>query len=203
MEKQERVAVTRLERGAALIDLAFACGLAGLIAAIAVPAVHASRERDAVRVAARYVAHRLQAVRLEALRRNVCVAVRFDPNDIGRFGVYTDGDGDGVLQADIDASIDRALAPEARLAELFDTVAFRIPTDIPDPDSGVVLPANSDALRLGSSNFVSFSPLGSSTSGTLYLSAAAGGQMAVRIMGATGRLRVLRFEPSARQWREE
>ena len=158
---------------------------------------------NAARAAARYVAHRLQTVRLEALRRNVCVAIRFDPIDIGRFGVYIDGDGDGVLQTDVDGGTDRTLTADARLADSFETVAFRIANDVPDPEGTTVLSANSDPLRLGSSNFLSFSPLGSSTSGTLYLSAPTGPQMAVRIMGATGRMRVLRFDPAAREWRDE
>jgi Type II transport protein GspH len=193
----------RFDRGAALIDLVFTCGLVGLIAAIAVPVVHATRDRDTARVAARYVAHRLQMIRLEALRRNVCVAIRFDPIDIGRFGIYADGDGDGVQQADVDGGTDRPLAADARLADFFETVAFRIANDVPDPESSTVLSANSDPLRLGPSNFLSFSPLGSSTSGTLYLSAPTGPQMAVRVMGATGRMRVLWFDTGARQWREE
>jgi Tfp pilus assembly protein FimT len=57
-------------RGAALIDVVFTCGLVGIIAAIAIPTLHATRERDAGRVAARYLAHRLQLVRVEAVRRN-------------------------------------------------------------------------------------------------------------------------------------
>ena len=190
-------------RGAALIDLIVACGLAGIVAAIAVPAVDASRDRDLARVAARYVAHRLQMVRLEALKRNVCVAIRFDPIDLGRFAVYADGDGDGVLQADIDRGVDRAIAPDVRLSDVFATVAFRIPNEVPDPDGGSTLTAGSDPLRLGSSNFVTFSPLGSTSSGTLYLTALTGPQMAIRLMGATGRMRVLRFDSATRQWNEE
>ena len=193
----------RSDRGAALIDLVFACALAGVIAAIAVPAVHASRDRDAARVAARYLAHRLQMVRADALRRNACVAIRFDPVDIGRFGVYADADGDGVLQADIDRGIDHVVTNEVRLADLFASVAFRIPNDVPDPEAATTLPANSDPLRLGPSNFLSFSPLGGATSGTLYLSAPTGPQMAIRIMGATGRMRVLWFDAASRQWHEE
>ena len=190
-------------RGAALIDVLFACGLAGVVAAIAVPAVHASRDRDLARVAARYVAQRLQMARFDALRRNTCVAIRFDPTDIGRFAVYADGDGDGVLQADIDRGVDRLLTPDVRLSDVFSTVAFSIPNDVPDPDGGPTLAAGSDPLRLGSSNFLTFSPLGSTSSGTLYLTAPTGPQMAIRIMGATGRMRVLWFDSASRQWHEE
>jgi hypothetical protein len=154
-------------------------------------------------VAARYVAQRLQMVRLEALKRNVCVAVRFDPIDLGRFAVYADGDGDGVMQADVDRGVDRAIAPDVRLSDVFATVAFRIPNDVPDPDGGSTLAAGSDPLRLGSSNFVTFSPLGSTSSGTLYLTALTGPQLAIRLMGATGRMRVLWLDSATRQWNEE
>ena len=126
------------------------------------PAIHASRDRDAARAAARYLAHRLQMVRLEALRRNVCVAIRFDPVDIGRFGVYV-----GRRRRRRAAGRHRprhrshAVTADVRLADFFAAVAFRIPNDVPDPERHHVLPANSDPLRLGSSNFLSFSPLGS------------------------------------------
>jgi Tfp pilus assembly protein FimT len=190
-------------RGAALVDLLFTCGVAAVIAAIAVPAVHATRDRDAARMAARYLANRLQVVRLEALRRNVTVAMRFDPVAIGRFGPYLDGDADGVRQVDVDDGVDQALSAEGLLTDVFDSVTFRIPRDVPDPDGDGTLTSGSDPLRIGSSNFLSFSPIGSATSGTIYLAATNGPQMAVRVMGATGRMRVLWFELASQQWREE
>ncbi len=190
-------------RGAALVDLLFTCGVAAAIAAIAVPAVHATRDRDAARMAARYLANRLQVVRLEALRRNVTVAMRFDPVAIGRFGPYMDGDADGVRQADVDDGVDQALSAEGLLTDVFDSVTFRIPRDVPDPDGAGTLTSGSDPLRIGASTFLSFSPIGSATSGTIYLAAANGPQMAVRVMGATGRMRVLWFDLASQQWREE
>ena len=39
------------------------------------------------------------------------------------------------------------------------------------------------------------------TSGTLYVSAPRGPQMAIRVFGATGRIRVLMFDARMRQWR--
>ena len=44
-------------------------------------------------MAARFLANRLHAARYESLKRNACVAIRFDPVDVGRFVVYVDGDG--------------------------------------------------------------------------------------------------------------
>jgi hypothetical protein len=48
-------------------------------------------------------------------------------------------------------------------------------------------------LRIGRGNIVSFSPLGSSTTGTLYLSNDYGLVYAVVILGSTGRVRVARY----------
>lgn len=189
--------------GAALVDLVVSCALVGVVAAIAVPAYQANAAQDAARSAARHLADRLDLIRVEALRRNATVALRFDPVDLGRFRPYVDGDGDGVLQADVDRGIDRPLTADLRLADHFADVRLRIRSEVPDPDGSGTLVAGSDPLRLGASNFLSYSPIGSATSGTIYLAAATGPQMAVRVMGATGRLRVLVFDPVRQQWRED
>ena len=98
-------------RGAALVDVVVACAVSAVIAVMAIPTIHATRERDAVRMAAQYLAQRVQQARLEALKRNAMVAFRVDPDELGLLGSYVDGDGDGVLQRDIDAGTDHRLAP--------------------------------------------------------------------------------------------
>ena len=189
------------ERGAALIDVVFTAGLVAVLSGIAIPTWHATRQQSAARAGARYVATRLQHVRFEALKRNVMVALRVDPDDLDRLGVYTDGDGDGVLESDIVAGTDRLIEGERRLSD-HTAIALRISRDLPEPDTGALLPAGSDPLRIGRSTLLSFSPLGSATSGTLYLAGATGPQMAIRILGATGRMRVLQFDAASGQWRE-
>jgi hypothetical protein len=190
-------------RGAALVDVVFACGLGAVIAAIAIPTLHASRDRDAARGAAQYLAKKMQMLRLEALKRSTHVAIRFDPTDIGRLGVYADDDGDGVRQGDVDAGIDPSIAPESRLSDLFHEVAIQIARDVDDPDGGGTLAAGSDPIRLGTTNFLSFSPLGGSTSGTIYLAARTGPQLCLRLLGTTGRIRILWFDSATREWRDD
>jgi hypothetical protein len=191
------------QRGAALIDLIFTAGMIAVLSGIAIPMLHASRQHDQARAAARFFAARLQQARVEALRRNTTVAVRFDPDDPDRFGIYVDGDRDGVLESDIGRDIDRVISSEVRLSDYTGNVALRINQPIVEPDTGVALAAGADPLRIGASSLLSFSPLGSATSGTLYLPAPTGPQMAIRILGATSRMRVLRFDAGVRQWREE
>jgi len=191
------------DRGAALIDVVFALGLVAVLSGIAISAMQSARQFRAARSGARYVAARLQQARMESLKRNVVVAVRFDPDDQSRFAVYGDGDGDGVLQSDIEQGIDRVITPVARLTDYLGPVTLRINQDVPEPETGAPLTAGGDPLRIGRSTLLSFSPLGTATSGTLYLAGPAGPQMAIRILGSTGRMRVLRFDTAARQWRDD
>lgn len=189
--------------GAALIDVIFACGLLVVMCAVAVPIVQTTQEHDAPRLAARYLATRLQSLRIEAVRRNRVVALRFDPDASGRMAAYTDGDGDGVLERDIDAGIDPPLGLAFRLDDLFQTVTLRVAATVPSPDGSGMVAEGSDPVRIGRSNLVSLSPLGSATAGTIYLAGRAGSQFCVRIFGATGRVRVLWFDRTSGTWRQE
>ena len=116
---------------------------------------------------------------------------------------YVDGDGDGVLQRDIEDGVDLPLAGAVHLADFFGRVALRIAHDVPDPDGNGVLTAGSDPIRLGASNLLSFGPLGSAGSGTIYLSAQSGPQLCVRVLGATGRVRVLWYDARTDAWRQD
>jgi hypothetical protein len=52
------------------------------------------------------------------------------------------------------------------------------------------------------SALMSFSPIGTASSRTLYLRGGDGSQYAVRVLGATGRTRVLRYVAGTRVWVE-
>jgi type II secretion system GspH-like protein len=180
-----------------------ACALIASIAGIALPALKATRDRDVARLAARHLAMEMQRLRFEALRRNAAVAIRFDPGDLGRMRLYVDGDRDGVLQRDVDAGVDPPIGRNTRLSDEFTGVALAIAHDVPDPEGSGTLIAGSDPVRIGSSNFVTFTPMATATSGTVYLAARHGPQVCVRILGATGRLRVLWFDTVTRTWRQD
>ncbi|MDP3716824.1 MAG: GspH/FimT family pseudopilin [Acidobacteriota bacterium] len=190
------------ERGLALIDVVVAAGLSLVLAAIAVPVVGGTLDREHVIVGTQYLAAQLQRARLESLKRGAAVAVRFEQLD-GRTAIqlFVDGNGNGVLQKDIDRLADPVLTPVNWIDDHARGVALRINQPIADVGTGGAMATGADPLRIGNSSLVSFSPLGGSTSGTLYLAAQRGPQMAIRIYGATGRVRVLMFDARARQWR--
>jgi len=190
------------DRGAALVDVLAATGLSLVMAAVAVPVVGATLEREHVMVGTHYLAASVQRARLESLKRATAVAVRLEVLD-GRAAVqlFADGNGNGVLQRDIDRGIDRPLAGREWLDEHAREVSLRINQPVTEVAGAAALAPGDDPLRIGNTSLVSFSPLGSSTSGTVYVAGRRGPQMAIRIYGATGRVRVLMFDAQARQWR--
>lgn len=168
----------------------FAAGLVAVLAAAAIPQLNAAIERTRTIGAARYLASRLALARAQAVARSANVALLLTAAE-GTFvvGTYVDGNGDGVRTRDITAGIDSSAGVRVRLSDLFPRVALFL------NDPAVTSTFDTSAL-------MSFSPLGTASSRTLYLRGADGSQYAVRVLGATGRTRVLRFVASNGAWVE-
>jgi len=141
--------------------------------------------------AARYFAGRLGLTRVQAVARGTAIGLRFDQTPRGiTFSVFQDGNGNGIRSADIQAGIDHLLERATALSDQFPGVDIGLAPNSPA----------TDALQIGPTNLLTFTPLGTATSGTIYISDRAGTQWAVRVLGATGRTRVLRYDPSTRSW---
>lgn len=190
------------DRGAALIDIVVAAALCVVMTAIAVPVVGGTLERERTIVGTQFLAGQLQRARLDSLRRARSVAVRLEViGDRTRWQLFADGNGNGVLQRDIDRGIDPSLIPAQWLDDQVRDISLRINQAVTDVGGASPILPGDDPLRIGSTALLTFSPLGSATSGTLYVAARRGPQMAIRVFGATGRVRVLMFDAQARQWR--
>lgn len=188
-------------RGVALIDILCSVAIVAILAAMSVPNLAGSLERERTLVGAQRLAGAMQRARLEALRRSASVALQIDISGIRtRFRMFVDGNGNGVLQRDIDAGVDTPIGGVEWLDQHARDVALRINQAVPDIGGGPGLKPGDDPLRIGRTSFVTFGPLGGSTSGTLYVSALQGPQMAIRLYGATGRTRVLIFNRGASRW---
>jgi len=188
-------------RGLALVDVLAATALSVLVSATAIPVVAGALEHERATVGAHYLGAWLKQAQLQALRRGTSVAVRLvaGPDDT-ELQMFADGNGNGVLVRDIDQGIDPPLGPVDRLGTHARGVALRVNQRIPDVGGSGVLDTGSDPLRIGRSSLLSFSPTGSATAGSLYVAATGGPQFAVRVMGSTGRVRVLRFDAGMGTW---
>ena len=189
--------------GAAFIDIIVATSLCFVMAAIAVPVIGGTLDRERTIIGAHYLAGQLQRARLDALKRARFVAVRLQViGDRTELRLFADGNGNGVLQRDADRGIDPPLTPAAWLDDQARDISLRINQEIVDVSGSAVLAPGDDPLRIGNTSMLTFSPLGSATSGTLYVAAHRGPQMAIRVFGATGRVRVLVFDARTRQWNQ-
>jgi hypothetical protein len=189
-------------RGAALLDILVASALCLTMTAIAVPVIGGSLDRERTIIGVQYLAGQLQRARLESLKQARSVAVRLEiVDDRARLQLFADGNGNGVLQQDIDREIDPPLTPPEYLDDRSRDVSLRINQQVVDVSGAGQLDPGDDPLRIGNTALLAFSPLGGATSGTLYVAAHRGPQMAIRVFGGTGRVRVLMFDAQARQWR--
>ena len=183
-----------------LAELATVLGVFGTVAATTMPQILAGLDESRVAGAARYMSSRLADSRMDAVTRAREVAVRFSgSNGVYTFTVYVDGNRNGVLSRDIARGIDMPTRGPELISDNFSTVYFGAQPGVPAIEPGGQPPGD-DPIRFGTANSVSFSALGTATSGTIYLTGRGGAQYAVRIFGATGKIRVYRFNRLTGKW---
>jgi Tfp pilus assembly protein FimT len=185
--------------GFTLIELLLFVAISATLLAIAVPLATSALDDMRTAMAARYLAGRILAARLDALQRSTCVGFRFEPSSSDYlFSTYTDGNQNGIRTTDIASGVDPIDATGERLADRFASVRFGLAAAVPDLD-GVRQMTDTDGVRIGSPKILTLSPDGTASSGTVYLRGARA-QYAVRVLGATGRTRVFQYQRGANQW---
>jgi type II secretory pathway pseudopilin PulG len=186
------------EAGASLTELVILLVVASVLVAFAVPTAGATIDAGRISQAANVMASRFRLARLEAVSQSRSIALVFDQvGAIWTFRVCADGNGNGIRRAEIMSGMDACMEGPQDLHAMFAGVQIAVDATLRGPSGE---PPSPDPVRFGSSNLASFSALGSCTAGTLFLRSPMGAQYAVRVAGATGRTRVLRYSPATRAW---
>ncbi len=163
-----------------------------VLGAMAFPQAMAGLDRSRAGIAARYLSAQMALARTQAVARSASVALRFGPENTGyEFDTFIDGNSNGVLSRDILSGVDRRISRPQRLREQFPTVTIDV-----RPEAG----AGTDPVRIGQSNLLVFTPRGTATAGSIYVLGRDGSQFVVRVVGATGRTRVERYNRVRRTW---
>jgi type II secretory pathway pseudopilin PulG len=197
-----RLSSTRVQRtdaaGITLVEMLFAMAVTATMTALAIPLTGDAIDTMRTSMAARYVASRITAIRIDAVRRSNAVALRFETS--GGEDVFTpvgDGNGNGVRSTEIRQGVDCALGPVELLSDKFPGVRFGLIPGLPDADGQ--MGTGTDGVRIGTARILTMSADGTATSGTLYIRGRQG-QYAVRVLGVTGRTRMLEYRSGDRTW---
>ena len=191
---------SHLASGFSYLELMFVMAFVVTLTGVAVPQTLTGLDDLRASGATRYVSARLHQARSEAVMRSADVAMQFVLSERGyTFAVYVDGNRNGVRSRDIERGVDRRLGAMERLGDSFSGVEFGAVADLPaiDPDGST---PGDDPIRLGSSGLATFTALGTARPGSLYIRSRRGHQYAIRILGVTGRTRMLRFNARTRHW---
>jgi len=179
------------ERGHTLLEMVFVLGLILLMASLLIPSLRAYSQEAQIMAAAEKFRGQFREAYSIAVKKNVNTAIRFETGTRGpTYSLYADGNGNGVLSADIATGRDRRIAGPIPLDAGLARVRVAINPGVPaiPPDSGTLDPA--DPIKFGRSNMLSFSPMGTATPGTFYL-AGESAQAAVRVTPGSARVRIM------------
>ena len=176
--------------------------LVALGAGAAIPSVTTMLHAAKLNGAARDLVVLMHRARMEAVSRGCHVGLLFETTPTGgRWRLYRDGGSPGIHTAEIASGIDEPIGSPFELSARYPGVRLGITGPAPRiPPSSGTLSSSDDPIAFGVSDIYSASPTGETTSGTVYLTD--GRDMrAVTAYGATGRLRVRRYDASNGTWR--
>lgn len=179
------------ERGYSLPEGAVIIAIVMVLAALGVPALKAYSVEAQLLGVGREFKGRFMKTRSTAVRLSVETAIRFEPRPDGvYYSIYTDGNFNGVLSAEIETGTDRRIEGPFLLTSGAPEVRVGINPGVPaiPPETGDLDP--DDPIRFGPSDILSFSPLGTATPGTFYI-ATRWTQGAVRVSPGSARVALL------------
>jgi hypothetical protein len=186
--------------GISAVGLLWTLALGGTVLALATPGLKNLESSVSVRSAAGEVGVAMYRARATAIARNVNVGLKFRRNgDRYEWTIYADGNGNGIRSGDITSGVDK---PLASFTWSRNDVLPGILTGqrVPDPSGSGFLDRPDDPIRFNASDICSFSPLGESTPGSVYLWDGRDRMAVVRVFGRTAKMRTLYYRRGERTW---
>jgi len=193
-----------MQRGYSLAEILVVMAVIGMTVSVTMPAFNSMRRRIAVKAAVAELRAIFHKARMRAIARGLNSGVRFSNTGTEwRYAGYDDGDGNGLRNEDIASGVDKEVfAPRAVLMTDRGSATISVPNMIiRDPDGDKLTPSSSP-VQFNRSQLCSCTPTGSCTPGSIYLTDGANGIYCVRVYGATGRIRVLRWNDVRLKWEE-
>lgn len=191
-------------RGSSLAEVLVTIAIVAIAAGVAVPAADAMLRGARGDAGAREMAATFRALRMRSVTMHRSQGLLFEQDGIGwKWLEVADGNGNGIRTQEVRSGVDPTLSGPHRLESRVEKVGpgFPGPGPFPEiPPGRGIISDTSDPVKFGRSDLVSFSPWGSSSSGTLYISDRRTVLFAVVLYGPTARVRVWRYDAWSRRW---
>lgn len=199
IKKREERLKEEGEEGFTLVESMIVLIILAVLFLISISVLSAVKEKNIAETLVRT----FQAVTSEAKARSIGEGVDFgivfkEDNNKVFATIYKDGDFDGITQEDINKGIDKPVSQPEFLTRENGQIA--IPEGVKKDPSGNNL-SNTDPIKFGKGDILTFSPKATATPGTLYIREGFGDDgWAIRVAGIDGRIRV--YKCQNRQWQE-
>ena len=190
--------------GFSALEALVAVALLGIALSISVPALSALRENGRTAAGARVLATELNRMRWESVARKRGTGLFFERGSRGwGWRVVEDGNGNGLRTAEVRRGVDPTVSGPHHLQDQVEDVRLGFPPGGPfprvPPRTGNIVDTD-DPVQFGRSDIVAFSPLGRSSSGTLYVTDGRRGLFAIVLFGPATRARVWRYDSVGGKW---
>lgn len=188
-------------RGASLVGVVLVLSVLATVVALATPGVMNLQASVSIRSAAGEVGIAMFRARSLAISSGRNVGLKFRKNgNRWEWTAYADGNGNGVRSADIASGVDRPVAAYTWARN--DVLPGILGPAVPDPGQpGSFLANPSDPIRFNASDICSFSPVGESTPGSVYLWDGHDRMAVVRVFGRSAKLRTLYYRRGDPGWK--
>ncbi len=191
-------------KGYTLAELLATLAIVAMAVAVTLPAAAMLRDGGRAAAGARTMATLLSAQRWKSVAGHRTRGLQFRKiGDGWSWREVADGNGNGLRTAEIHRGIDPVLSSDVSLERQVEDVRLGFPPGGPFPEAPPgtgSLGAGDDPVRFGRSDLVSFSPVGSASSGTIYVTDGRSALFAIVLFGPTARLRVWRYLKRERRW---
>lgn len=178
-------------RGLSLVEALLVVAVLAIVATVVLPDLDEIRRAAALGAASSQLKGLLYRCRADAVMNRRATATVFEQRTDGswRCFIAVDGDGDGIRSRDIRALIDPVVGEILHFEAGGAGLGILQGEFVPDPSGRGRLRGNlSDPVRAGRGNMITFTPRGTATPASIYLTDYRARMRVLRIYGGTGRV---------------
>jgi hypothetical protein len=192
-------------RGMSLVEALLVVAVLAIVTTVVLPDLDEIRRAAALSAASSQLKGLLYRCRADAVMNRRATATVFEQRTDGswRCFIAVDGDGDGIRSRDIRGLIDPVVGEILHFEAGGAGLGILQGEFVPDPSGRGRLRGNlSDPVRAGRGNMITFTPRGTATPASIYLTDHRARMRVLRIYGGTGRVISRVWRSGWPEWRD-